>query len=196
MKNTVATTATTAPTIQDFTDLVNQGGECWKKAGGILVALLDGGLSLDDVAEQCPRISVPTLTRFEQIGRGHLSYELLTCEYPAARYMARLSFSEQRRVLEGGIEVITIDGNRTEMLQVSAENLTPSQCRQVFDGNVIRGAGGQKSYITSKAQDARIMDPIDAVTNPYSVRGRRVVFNRGCELTAGQIIRILAEIEK
>jgi len=195
MKNTTAISVS-SQSIQTFTELVSHGAECWKKAGEVLVELVDGGLSLHEVAEQCgASITVATLTRFEQIGRGLLLHELLICEYPAAKYMTRLPFSEQRRIHDGGVDVIIENNGKTETLKVSAANLTPSQCRQVFDDTITRDAGGQKAYITSKSQEARIMAPIEHVTNPYTVRGRKCIFNRGCELTATQIARILVEME-
>jgi len=194
MNNANAVSAS-SQSIQTFTQLVAEGAECWKKAGEVLVELVDGGLSLHEVSEQCgANITVATLTRFEQIGRGLLLHDLLICEYPAAKYMARLPFSEQRRIHDGGVDVIIENNGTTETLKVSADNLTSAQCRQVFDGEIARSASGQKAYITSKSQEARIMAPIEHVTNPYTVRGRKCIFNRGCELSAAQIARILVEM--
>ncbi len=181
--------------VNEAVGLIANGIECWTKAGEIIVTLLDDGMTIQEISEKSEYLTEDIVRRFEQLGRKQIVPSLLVANYPAARNLVRLGYSDQKNATENGVELLVMNGNKAETLNVSVENLAPNQCRQVFNGNSIRSLAAQRAYIEAKMQEARISDPIDVVSEPYRISGKRVVFQRGCELTARQIAQILADIE-
>jgi len=185
------------PLITEFIALITQGIECWNKAGEIIVQLLDEhDMTISEIAETSEFLTEDILTRFEQLGRKQLIPRLLVADYPAARHLVRLPYSEQKRAVETSIDLLLFDGKDTSVLKVSVENLTPAQCRQVFDGDQVRSTGAQRAWLEDKRSSQEIRDVLSSPGALYQVRGKRVVFKRPCELSAGQLAQIIAEIEK
>ncbi len=183
--------------ITEFVALVTQGIECWNKAGEIVVQLLDEQeLTISEIAQTSEFLTEDIVTRFEQLGRKQLVPSLLVADYPAAKHLVRLPYSEQKRVVETSVDLLVCNGKETSVLKVSAENLTPAQCRQVFDGDQVRSTGAQRAWLEDKRSSQEIRDVLSSPGALYQVRGKRVVFRRPCELSAGQLAQIIAEIEK
>jgi hypothetical protein len=185
------------PLITEFVALVTQGIECWNKAGEIVVRLLDEhNMTIADIAETSELLTEDIVTRFEQLGRKQLIPCLLVADYPAARHLVRLPYSEQKRAVETSVDLLVCEGKETSVLKVSVENLTPTQCRQVFDGDQVRSIGAQRAWLEDRRATQEIRDVLSSPGALYQVRGRKVVFKRPCELSAGQLAQIISEIEK
>lgn len=185
------------PLITEFVALVTQGIECWNKAGEIVVRLLDEhNMTIADIAETSELLTEDIVTRFEQLGRKQLIPCLLVADYPAARHLVRLPYSEQKRAVETSVDLLVCEGKDTSVLKVSVENLTPTQCRQVFDGDQVRSIGAQRAWLEDRRATQEIRDVLSSPGALYQVRGKRVVFKRPCELSAGQLAQIISEIEK
>jgi hypothetical protein len=183
--------------ITEFVALITQGIECWNKAGEIVVQLLDEQeLTISEIAQTSEFLTEDIVTRFEQLGRKQLVPSLLVADYPAAKHLVRLPYSEQKRVVETSVDLLVCNGKETSVLKVSVENLTPAQCRQVFDGDQVRSTGAQRAWLEDKRSSQEIRDVLSSPGALYQVRGKRVVFKRPCELSAGQLAQIIAEIEK
>jgi hypothetical protein len=184
------------PLITEFVALVTQGIECWNKAGEIVVRLLDEhNMTIADIAETSELLTEDIVTRFEQLGRKQLIPCLLVADYPAARHLVRLPYSEQKRAVETSVDLLVCEGKDTSVLKVSVENLTPTQCRQVFDGDQVRSIGAQRAWLEDRRATQEIRDVLSSPGALYQVRGRKVVFKRPCELSAGQLAQIISEIE-
>jgi hypothetical protein len=185
------------PLITEFVSLVAQGIECWNKAGDLVVKMVDQqGKTISEIAEACDFLTEDIVTRFEQLGRKQLVPNLMVAEYPAARHLVRLPYSEQKRAIEASVELLVLEGKEHSLLKVAVENLTPAQCRQVFDGDQIRSIGAQRAWLEDKRSAQEIREALDTPTPIYQVRGKRVVIKRPCELTAGQLAQIISEIER
>lgn len=182
--------------VSEFVSLVAQGIECWNKAGEIIVQLLDEhGMTIAEIAESSEFLTEDIVTRFEQLGRKQLFPRLLVADYPAAKYIIKLPYSEQKRVIEGSVELLVLNGKESTTLMVKPENMTPAQCRQVFAGDQVRSIGAQRAWLEDKRSMKEIADAIINSDALYKVKGRRVVFLRACELSAGQLAQIISEIE-
>jgi hypothetical protein len=195
MKHTVAVKQNDL--INDFVALIAQGIECWTKAGEIVVRLVDDcGISIEQIAEQSKYLTEDIVAKFEQLGRKQLVPDLLVLDYPAVRYMAKLPYSEQRRVMGGAVDVLMVTDRGTDTLRVAPENLTPAQCRQVFDGNAVRSVGAQRAYLQSRQQEERIkLAAVEQTKMPWQIKGKRVVFTKPCEMSSKELAQILAQIE-
>jgi hypothetical protein len=186
---------TTSKIIQEVAQLITSGIECWQKAGETVVTLMDDhGLNAAEIAQSSPYLTETLVIRFEQLGRKQLLPDLLVAEYPAARHIIRLPYSEQKRAVSEPLELLVVEGGETTTLKVSAENMTPQQCKQVF-GNQIRGLSAQRAYLEDKKSSIEATGVVRQLHDVYRVRGKKVLILQPCELSARQLANLIAEIE-
>jgi hypothetical protein len=126
--------------------------------------------------------------------RKQLVPALLVASYPAAARLMRLPYSEQKRAMEDGIEVLLMDSDGPDTLTVKPENLTNDQARQVFNGNSIRTLPAQRSFIESNREKERAALVEDCQAT-YRISGNKAVILSPCTLTAKDLVRILNEIQ-
>lgn len=182
--------------IGDFVSLITKGIECWTQAGELVVKLIDEhDLSVQDISQASEYLTDEIVGRFEQLGRKQIIPNLLISDFPASKHLFRLPYSEQKRLIDGTVELLVVTDTGTETLMVQTENLTPSQCKQVFDRTAIRSIGAQRAYLESKKEEARMTSVIHESESFYKVRGRKVIFTKPCEISSRQLAQILAEIE-
>ena len=176
--------------IEQLAELFQQGMNAWAKAGELLVDMLDNsGLTLGEISTQTG-LPARILGRFEQLGRKQLLPSLLIADYPASRYMSRLTYSEQERLTTESIEVLTADG--TDKVLIATKNLTPDQCRQVFTSDDVRDLPAQRAWVESlkRKTQTRVID----AGMPYHIDRGQVVFDRACTMKASQLLNILAQL--
>jgi hypothetical protein len=184
------------PLVSEFCSLVNNGIEAWSKAGELVVRLIDEhGLSVSSIAQASSYLTDEIVGRFEQLGRKQIIPNLLISDFPASKHLFRLPYSEQKRLIDGQVELLVVTEKGTETLMVDTENLTPAQCKQVFDRTAVRSIGAQRAYMESKKEEFRISSAIQESEPFYKVRGKKVIFTKPCEISSRQLAQILAEIE-
>lgn len=176
--------------------LITAGIASWLSAGEIVVSLLDEDrMTLSEIAAKSDNanLSATLLAKFEQLGRAQLLPELLLATYAAAPRMRELPISEQRRLIQEPVEVLVKGATGPDSLLVKVENLTPDQCKQVFDGQIVRGLPAQRAYIESNRNKPTTKG--DTVQHmPYKITGKKVVFQATCQLSAQEIAQILSQI--
>lgn len=184
------------PLINDLVEAITQGIEAWQRAGEIVVKLMDeGGMTIEEISETSKFLAPAIIRRFEQLGRKRICAPLLVASYPASRPISSLSYADQERVLESGVEVLLPTPGGIEALVISPENLTPLQCRQVFAKGQIRSIAAQRAFIESEKTEAQIKGGMAEVEEPYRIRGKSVYISRPCSMTARQLATILSQIE-
>lgn len=180
--------------LNSFVELIAQGIACWQKAGEIVVELIDeDGMTVEDVAAASQYLTCDIVGRFEQMGRKQLLPSLLTADYPAAKYLARLPYSEQERLAAGQVELLLLNNGNVEILKCQTQNLTSQQCRQVFHRGAVRDPGAQRAFLESERERLSIA-AVEPVRSPYVIRKGKVFFNCACELTATELKRILKDL--
>lgn len=178
--------------IEELKNAIRVGIEAFATAGRMLVNMLDdGGLNLPEISE-ASQIPVDVLGQIEKIGRGQLCPQLLLANYPAARRIERLPMSEQERLMNGPVEVLTMRDGQVDSLMVHAEHLTASQVKQVFAANHVRSLAEQRQWIESQTPASKIV----TADVPYLLtRKSTVIFKQGCEMTARELLRIAAQLQ-
>ena len=181
--------------IDEVAGLIGNGIECWQKAGEIIVQLMDEhDMTSADICEGSKYLTEDVVRRFEQLGRKQIIPNLLVADYPAARHLVRLPYSEQKRAIDEPLDLLLLEGKTLTTLKVAVENLTQQQCRQVFNGH-IRSVGAQRAYLEERKAEQEVAPVIRQAHEIYRVRGKKVVIMQPCELTARQLANIIAEIE-
>jgi hypothetical protein len=177
--------------IAEFTRLVFAGIESWVKAGEIVARNLDADPEwADKVCVQEPSLSLETVLAFDRIGRGKLHPRLLVSNKPGAVRLRNLPLPLQKRYLEEPVPLLVKSDGKVETLGVSLWNLTPSQCRQVFDKDGVRSEGAQRAWLESHAREA-----VPVAVADFEVVGRQLVVRQPCKLSRAQIARALADME-
>jgi hypothetical protein len=130
-----------------FRTALNEGIKKIVEASKVYVEALDSGLlTHDDFVEANPGIPAAAWSGFEAVGRDWMDYRLLYHGSRACSSIKLLTKSQQTRVLDEGVEVLTCNG---DVLKVDVNNLTGDQVKQVFDRGVIRDLSGQRAYMES-----------------------------------------------
>ena len=174
----------------------------FQSAGRKIVHLIDHcKMDIASIAEALPGFGTSSgatrhvLQKLELVGRDALAQELVLADWPAVKMLKKLPISEQRKCLEHGVAYLMPSGN--EHLQIAVENASSAQCAQVFDANegIVRDMAGQRAYIEHMRAEAAVMLPVSALPELWRVRGRSVIFSRGCEITSKQLAQILGEMQ-
>jgi len=183
--------------VGEIVSLITRGIECWSKAGEIVVKLIDDHrMTIQEIAGNSEFLTEDILSRFEQLGRKQILPQLLVADYPAARHVIKLPYSEQSRAADAGVELLVMGDEGHSTLKVGIGNLTPLQCKQVFTKDSIRSLAAQRAYIESQKTYNEIKDRICTDEAIWKVSGRKVVFLKPCQMTARELAQIIAEIEK
>jgi hypothetical protein len=181
----------------EIVSLITRGIECWSKAGELVVKLIDEHrMTISDIAGNSEFLTEDIVTRFDQLGRKQILPQLLVADYPAAKHIIKLPYSEQSRVTNDGVELLVMDGDGNNTLKVATQNLTSLQCKQVFSKDAIRSLPAQRAYIESQKTDNEIKGRICSPEAIWKVSGRKVAFLKPCQLSARELAQIIAEIEK
>jgi hypothetical protein len=185
------------PLVGEIVSLITRGIECWSKAGEIVVKLIDDHrLSVQEIAGNSEFLTEDIVARFEQLGRKQILPQLLVADYPAAKHVIKLPYSEQSRAVDAGVELLVMGDEGHSTLKVAIGNLTPLQCKQVFAKDAIRSLPAQRAYIESQKTDNEIKNRVFNNEAIWKVTGRKVVFFKPCQMTAREFAQIIAEIEK
>ena len=174
--------------IDRISELLNQGIQCWREAGELLCQHLDAGASINEVAEQS-KVPQSVLEQLERIGRKQILPCLLISDYPAARMMEKLPYSEQSRLQDESIPLL-LDTN--EILNVAADEMTKRQAKQAFAPGHVRSISEQKAWL---AEQRSIAVPLVTIQTPYTVGRGKVTFHSACEMSRSVLLRILGELE-
>lgn len=178
--------------IEQFTQLVQRGIDAWTEAGRLLVKMIeDNPNAKAEIVEACPDITEEILSRFEAIGRNQLHPKTLLNNSPGMRRLRSLPFSDQTRYLNSPVPVLVRTESGVDTLQVAVQNLTHQQALQVFASGTVRSPEAQRAYLESRRAVAQ--SKIKTVA-PYVIKGGRVTFNAGCEMSARELATILAQL--
>lgn len=181
--------------IQEFAALCQQGVDAWIKAGEILVELVeDDPQVFDKIIEMDPRMNAGILGRFEQMGRKVLHPQLLMSDAPGFEKLAQMPYSVQERFLNEPIPLVVETDHGTDILMVSARNITTTQARQVFGKGRIRTEGEQKAWLMD--QRSKKAKPAGTNIPAWTIRSGRVFFNEGATLSAGELATIITQLTK
>ena len=183
--------------IKQIASLIQQGIDAWEKAGAALVHLIDSGTSIEAIYDQLSgTVPIGVLESFERIGRRQVVPSLLIADYPAASHLMKLSIDQQESLLSNGCSLLILNETGPNILKCSVRDLTGDQCRQLFNGNGVRSAGQQRTWIeTNREKKATAKLATKAAEEPYILRRGKVLFNKGCELTRQQLAMLLAQME-
>jgi hypothetical protein len=174
-----------------------QGVESWKKTGERLVELLDKqGMALEEVVRLLdhPSVSVAVLRVFERIGRGMLLPALMAAEFPAARFLASLDVSAQRRLMNEPVEVFSMVGGRPDTLNIRVQDMTLSQCKQVFGKGVVRAPSAQRAWINEQVMLQERKKIKRAMPNQWEVVRGELVVREACTLTKADLLAALGRM--
>jgi len=196
---TQATTTEAATTIDltKVTDLILRGIECWIEAGEIIANALDAEPDHIDRICEVTGLSSDIVRRFEQIGRREIYPQLLANTSDGFRKLSACPYREQKLYAENPVKLLVYKDNDTATLIVRIDALTHDQVRQVFAKNHVRDLGEQRAWIESqrkKAIEKAITETSSLQEAAFIIKGKRIIFRKGCELTASELAGLLARI--
>jgi hypothetical protein len=177
--------------IEQITRHITEGIESWHKAGKIVADLLDRDAeAIEKICEACPMVTPGILKSLARIGRSELMPERLVRQGIAYAKLRELPISMQKKYIKEPIPVLIQTANGPDTLNVTIDNLTPKQARQVFSSDGVRDLAAQRAWI---ADNTFTILP-EAESLPYEVHGKTVVFTRPCKLTRSDLHALLSQV--
>lgn len=182
--------------IIDFLSAFQDGVDAWKRAGTILVELVDADPHVYTyIIEQCPAMNAQTLGKFEAMGRGLLHPSLAMDKSAGGRQLSKLPLSVQEKFTEESIPVlIRKDDGETDVLLVKYQDLTPDQARQVFRSGRLASEGEQRAWIEDFILKTRTKKA-SADDKPWQLTNKELVVGN-VRFNASQLAQFLAQLTK
>jgi hypothetical protein len=178
-------------TIERFMELFQKGYEAWVEAGKLVSEQLETDPDFaEKVHDAHPEISCDIIYAFDRLGRKELYPKLLISDSPGAKRLRRLPYSSQEKYCKEPVPLLIRNEKGWQTLNTSVFNLTPEQAAQIFDGESMRTEAEQRAWVENKATKSLVQ-----IDEPYRVSGRKLIVIQPCQFTAGQLARVLAEIE-
>ena len=161
----------------------------------IVVALMDDhGVTVAEISE-IKGIPEYILSNYEKIGRGQLAPYLLVSDYEAADPLKRLCYSEQTRLGNEPVDVLIQGPDGPASIQIRVQDLTRSQCKQVFDKTRVRSLDAQQAFIESNRRKPHAPSkPIGGKITYEINRDGTVTFHKGYTATKVELQKILTAI--
>jgi len=182
--------ATKVDKAKEIVRLFDEAKNAWVQAGEIVVSMLDDDAMSADQISRMTKLGIDTINKLERVGRYQIIPELLSINPTVAKPLSRLTYSEQKRVLEEGVDVLGDNGEGTMHLHV--KSLTQKQCSQAFDSVLgVRDLDAQRSW-----QERVQAPPVKLVGMPWTIVNGAVVFNKGCRLTRKEVEVIVTQLPK
>ena len=164
--------------------------ENMKKAADVYVGAIDEFPEAKEAyRELCPQVPENVWSILERVGRRQMHESLIFGGGVAQSRLRMLPYSEQKRVMEDGVEVLAADGTA---LKLSADKLTTPLVRQVFIKGHVASLAEQKAI----QETTKIYEKPQPVINDWETKRGRVIFYRPCELTRKDLLRILQDLER
>jgi hypothetical protein len=179
--------------IDQFGESLAKGVDALVDAARIYVQAIDADpTAADAFAEHYDgTIDPSSWSAWERVGRKQMHLALLLGNGgPHGNRIMRLPYSTQERIYNGERFPLLID--KGEHILLDLRHASMAQASQLLDADHIRSLPEQRAYL--EAIRARPAPPEEAETLPYIIRGGKVLFRKGTELTKEQIRRILQEI--
>lgn len=183
------------PSFRKLQESIQAGLDAWKGAGDAVVELLDvHGLTLGRICEiiNSPIVTANVLSQFERIGRNQVIPSLLVSNFPAASAMQKLPMSEQKRIMDDGVEIVVVRNGKADFLKVQPDVLDREQVQQVFTKTGMRSAAAQRLYIESKESDAEASEKV--ARTPWTIKGGKVIFREACEMSRHDLSILLTQL--
>jgi hypothetical protein len=136
----------TVSAVEEFKQAMSQGLSKIYEACKIYVSEIQKGNKVQ-FQKSLPEIPEQAWIKFELIGRGQLHQRLLYGGGAAQSAVSVLPMSQQEDVINNGVELLLTNG---ETLNVSVENLTRLQIKQVFNSGNIRSIAAQRAWLESE----------------------------------------------
>jgi hypothetical protein len=180
--------------IKQFTALIEQGKQCWIDAGKILCEAVEKVPNFVKILiEHCPQLTERFIRKMIDLGHGSLHPELLIGESIGERNLAKLTYSWQEKYVESPVELLIKNSDKWDTLLVPVRDLTPEQCKQVFDGEGIRTEAQQRIYLENSW--AKKTSPPSKGNLPYRVTGKELIVMEPTRFSRRDLAKLLAEME-
>ena len=180
-------------------ELIVKGVECWIEAGEIIAKTLqDNPGSMGRICE-VTGLSEDIVRRFEQIGRKEIYPQLLANTSIGYRKLVSCPYREQQHYSENPVELLIVGNGKTDTLKVNVAHLTPEQARQAFSSDHVRTVSEQRAWIEAERKrsvENAIREKAEVQEAAFVIRGGRVTFRKGCEMTAHEVAELLARMSK
>lgn len=198
-KNGITMNSINRTDLSRVSELIVKGIDCWIEAGEIIAKTLEE--HPDSMSRICEvtGLSEDIIRRFEQIGRKEIYPRLLANTSIGYRRLVSCTYREQKHYCDNPVELLVADNGKADTLRVEVAHVTPEQARQVFAHDHVRTLAEQRAWLESERKrsvETAMREKAEIQESAFVIRGGRVTFNKGCEMTAREIAELLSRMTK
>lgn len=174
--------------------LINDGMKSWLEAATLLVELIDDDPSvIERLSTQDGSPPAHVYRVLERVGRKQMLPELMWKSGPGWNRLKNSPLSVQKRLVKEPVEVMIQTDKGYDTIQISIENLTPIQAKQVFNPyGEIRDASAQRAIIESERSIRIVKEPQNK--RPWKVSGETLIVTTPCRIDLKEMGVIIAEM--
>ena len=177
---------------KDFIEAFHSGLNGLKRAGDILVKMLEADPTVKDRIIEHHGLPHSTLNMLEKIGRG-VVLPKIAWTYPR---LERLSIGDQRRAVEGSVPMVIVKGNDVDTIQVNLLRASKEVQDQILSGDHIRTPDEQRAFLMGKANSEAMKQKSDGAKKmPWRRVGKTIHVDAGTILDRSAILTMLRALE-
>ena len=177
--------------VDRFVTVLQQGYSNIEEAARIYVETIDSAPdSKQKFMERLPSFPSGLWLTLEGIGRKVIDSRLLFSGGSIVGKLRRLPFSEQKKTLDDGVQLLTAE---RDAILVKLEHMDSDQLDQVFAKDHVRSLGEQRAWLESRSEDR--VDPQQA-ESPYAIKRGCLVVYKPTRIPRNELARLLYECGK
>lgn len=138
--------------ITAFTDLVNAGIAAWKRAGELLVSMVEKDpLTFKKIRRQCPTISSDILLAFERVGRRLIFPKLLLDSSPGSKRLLSMPYEMQERFSSEKVQILVKwHPEKPQFTEKHIQELSAPEVEQVIGVDDVRTLEQQHMFVSMR----------------------------------------------
>jgi hypothetical protein len=181
--------------IEAFVQVAKAAEDSFKQACQMLFEMRQDYPAAELYAKIRQRVPIPEsfLDRMCEAAQGRFPARLLLYPSPGATYLQKLSFDKAVQHSEGDLPVVIPDEKGFNTDYKRFHELTVNEVRQVFDGDRVRGAKEQTSWLSR--QRLRQAEPAQP-PEPFEIVDGYVLFKRDFKMTVDEVELLLGRLRK
>jgi hypothetical protein len=185
----------TQEAIEDFKQLFEEGMLYLEEAAKVYVRAIDADPEAASEFHRCvPYVPKQAWKSFEAVGRGALDHRLLVMEANRAKQLGQLPLSDQKKLLDGGMELLVDDGDK---LIIKVHEATADQIKQVIGPAGIRTLSEQKALQAAQRRSSQRLPkirPRKQASDKYKVGDGGIYVRDAAFLTEDELFQALMEV--
>lgn len=174
--------------IAKISDLVKNGLNDLKKAGELVVSLIEQGYTPKVISYLSKILTPRDVNDLYRVGMNQMIPSLMTVTNPAVKYLAETPIEVQSEIMENGISVMVKEGGKVIPKTLKVNELNHRTCKYIFDNGKVRSLAAQKKLILAEVPKTR--------PTAWQIQENGLQVNKNSFFSLADLKKIVREVTK